>query len=771
MKLKDIKDILAEIDSLYEINDIPGVEKLFLESVREAKESDDDVMLLQLLNEMIGYYRVLSQRDRLLEVIDEAMEVANRLKLCGSVPYATTLLNAATGYRSIGELERAKECYGATEEIYEKNLEPDDMLFANLYNNISLMYQEKADYGNAMNYLLRAAEIAEKNEAKFETAVTYANLANTSVIAKQYECAKEYAKKSMAGFEEIKLYDLHYCAALSALGMCCYEEGDMERAKSLFERAMEIMEKSVGKSAQYERLKANRDMCMAEGRPKGLEICRRYYETLGQTMLREHFSEYMDRIAVGLVGEGSDCFGYDDDISMDHDWGPGFCMWVTDETYEEIGERLQQAYEELPEEFMGFSRGAAAQGQGRRGVIKISDFYKRLLGTDNYDELDWRSVEDYALAAATNGEVFTDPEGVFSNMRQKLQAGYPEHILYLKLAEDMAGFSQTGQYNYGRMQTRGDFLTADRMLSDCMGHFMKLCHHMQNVYPPHDKWLLRSMRDLDEGTYMTELVTGLYTCLKEKDTGIAADMVRDRLEAIGDCLANKLYAMNYISDINSYLDYHTDELLKKAGYSRWDDATLVDKIVMLEFRAFDKVKNENGRAYCQDDWSTFSVMRKSQYLTWNREMLLQYMYDFAREFEIGHNLITEKYGRMMESTAPERYRELEVHFPKLSEQKKAVIEQIVAVQMNMVEEFAKECPKVVGNARKLHTYEDDIIDTSYETYLRGEISTYSDKMLQLYGKYVVDCANLGINIARETIGNTAKLYGYGSLEEFEARIN
>jgi hypothetical protein len=150
-------------------------------------------------------------------------------------------------------------------------------------------------------------------------------------------------------------------------------------------------------------------------------------------------------------------------------------------------------------------------------------------------------------------------------------------------------------------------------------------------------------------------------------------------------------------------------------------------------------------------------------------MLIQYLYDFRREYRRGHNLITEKYGRMMESTAPERYEEIKEQFPAISAQKKAVIEQIVAVQMEMMEAFAKKYPKIAGNARSLHTYEDDIVNTSYETYLRGEISTYSDKMLQLYGRYVATCASEGVNIAHETIANTARLYGYDSIEELERK--
>jgi hypothetical protein len=150
-------------------------------------------------------------------------------------------------------------------------------------------------------------------------------------------------------------------------------------------------------------------------------------------------------------------------------------------------------------------------------------------------------------------------------------------------------------------------------------------------------------------------------------------------------------------------------------------------------------------------------------------MLLQYIYDFKREYEIGHNLITEKYGRMMESTAPLEYEKIKDNFPYLSENKKQIIEQIVGIQMKMMEEFAEVHPKIAGEARNLHTYEDNIIDTSYETYLRGEISTYSDKMLQLYGAYVVNAAKNGINIARETITNTSRLYGFKSLDEMEKK--
>ena len=85
---------------------------------------------------------------------------------------------------------------------------------------------------------------------------------------------------------------------------------------------------------------------------------------------------------------------------------------------------------------------------------------------------------------------------------------------------------------------------------------------------------------------------------------------------------------------------------------------IVEKIVELEWKQFDKVKNEGGRASCQDDYATFSIMRKSQYLTWPDELLESFYSDLLLAENKGWNLIMEKYARMMESTAPEKYEEL-----------------------------------------------------------------------------------------------------------------
>lgn len=777
------ESMMKQVDALLDEGKAKEAEDFMLEAYDRAQQEENGGLALAVRNEQIGYYRATSQKDKLLPILTDTILLAQDLGLEGTIPYATTILNVANGYRSVGNLELSKRYYLEAEQIYQDQPEIDSMLLAGLYNNMSLLWEELGEYEEALLYQQKALEIAVRKDAGFEIAATYSNIANTLVALGRRREAEESAAEAIKRFRTLGSAGPHYCAALHALGLCHYQKEEYAVAAEYFAEAMELVERSVGRNSQYERLQEYYLLCKEKSEindmsEKGMVLSRRLYEEKGAGMLQRLFPAYVDRIAVGLVGQGSDCYGYDDAISADHDFGPGFCMWVTRETYEEIGSDLEKAYKELiaQEEKELANAGSSNENLAkRRGVFVIEEFYKKLLGVSgNLLELtlDTPDIEEYALATVTNGEVFRDEEGIFTAIREHLQKGYTKSFRLQKLAQDMAEFSQNLQYNYYRMMDRGDFFTADLMLANGMKAAMRLQHHICGKYAPHDKWLKRSLLDLPAGLELISLLDnlrGLCGCTTKETYRQNKPLAERIMEEIAGIFVEEMYGLDDISDIDTYLDHHTEELMMKSFLERKTDEELVNMVVKLEFEAFDKVQNEGGRASCQNNWPTFYVMRKSQYLTWSRTMLLQYYYDFDREYRRGHNLITEKYGRMMESTAPEKYEEIKEHFPEISEQKKAVINQIVSVQMGMAEEFAAEYPAVAGNARELHTYEDNYMNTSMETYLRGEISTYSDKMLQLYGQYVVKYVTEGRRIAQEIIENTAKMYGYKSLEEFAAR--
>lgn len=197
---------------------------------------------------------------------------------------------------------------------------------------------------------------------------------------------------------------------------------------------------------------------------------------------------------------------------------------------------------------------------------------------------------------------------------------------------------------------------------------------------------------------------------------------------------------------------------------------LIEEIIKYEWTEFDQTENEGGRASCQNNFPVFNIMRKSQYMTWNTDMLEEYLWHINDSLSKGRNLITEKYGRMMETTAPKDYEKIKSSFPELSEKRKRITEEIIKIQVNWMEEFSKDYPKMAGNARSIRSSEDAEYNTSYETYLRGELGTYSEELIALYGQFIISLVNANQNLAYLTMENTAKLYGYKDLQDAETRL-
>ncbi len=232
---------------------------------------------------------------------------------------------------------------------------------------------------------------------------------------------------------------------------------------------------------------------------KGLELARAYYEEYGRPMIREYFPEYEERIAVGLAGEGSECFGYDDELSRDHDFEAGFCLWLTEEDSREIGFRLFRSYGKLPAEFRGIRKEKASLlGSSRKGVMTVREFYERMIGFPGVPEEPehWLAVPEYALAQAVNGQVFRDDLGEFTGIREILLRGYPEDVRRKKIAARAALMAQSGQYNYSRCRKRGETGAAALAAAEFVKAGISMVFLLNNRYTPYYKWMFRSVKEL-----------------------------------------------------------------------------------------------------------------------------------------------------------------------------------------------------------------------------------------------------------------------------------
>lgn len=775
-----IEQVLKQLDELFAQHKVDQVEAFLLRRIDEASAEKDTSSLITLLNEIIGHYRETGEFDKSVSACRELLVLIEEAGLKGSTAYATSLLNVANACRAAGLLRESMIYYQEVKGIYAQKLDTSDFRYASLYNNMSLLFQEMGDYESACDCLERALSIVSLySEAQIETAVTYTNLAASQLKLGRFYEAIDNLKKAFAIFEMDEDKDYHYSGALSAMGEAQYLAGNLEESARYYKLALSEIERNVGRSRAYEITLQNLNAVAEKMRQlpvknrqfrNGMELCRAFYEEFGRPMIQKKFPAYEQMIAVGLVGEGSECFGFDDQVSRDHDFGPGFCMWLTDTVYDEIGEELQRAYEELPSTYMGITRFTTLKAQKRVGVFKIGDFYESLIGLKDVPttQNQWLFLEDYRLAAATNGKIFRDDLGEFTRIRQGILSYYPEEVRIKKIAREAALMAQSGQYNYSRMSGRGEKVTASIALSEFMKHTMAMVYLLNRTFAPFYKWMHRGMERLAVLPEIRDILNALV------DFPAGDERIPQTIEIIVALIIAEMKKQGLTSGEDNYLDNHTDNILRSIPQKETKDesfkAALVNEIVSLEWEAFDKVENEGGRADCQNDFNTFSIMRKSQYYAWTEEMLKSYISDFRRANARGWNLITEKYGRMMESTTPAKYAKIKDSFPEIPEMKKKIIEEIVRIQVGWMEEFAAEYPKAAGNARSIHTLEDTPFNTSYETYLRGEISTYSDETLDLYGRFIAQLCRKNKNLAKIIMGNTAFLYGYGSLEELEEKL-
>jgi hypothetical protein len=232
---------------------------------------------------------------------------------------------------------------------------------------------------------------------------------------------------------------------------------------------------------------------------KGLDLAERYFLAVGVPMIHRQFPEYQGRIAAGLVGMGSECFGFDDEISRDHDWGPTFCLWLEKADYSTIGTRLQAEFDSLPKAFAGFGpHEESTWGRGRNGVFEIDQFYRQFIGLDHPPESpkEWRFIPEANLAIATNGRVFADPLGKFTAFRQRLLGFYPDDVRLKKIASRCMTVAQAGQYNYLRCVQRREYVAAHWNEAKFISDLISLIFLLNKKYRPFPKWMHRGMQGL-----------------------------------------------------------------------------------------------------------------------------------------------------------------------------------------------------------------------------------------------------------------------------------
>lgn len=294
----------------------------------------------------------------------------------------------------------------------------------------------------------------------------------------------------------------------------------------------------------------------------GLELSESYYREFGEPMLREQFPELLPQLAVGLFGSGSECFGFDDAVSRDHDFEPGFCIFLPGEDIVDRRQEflLERAYAKLPKEYMGFAKAKMQPvGGPRHGVFRTTEFFREKIGTeDGYlTATQWLTMPESMLAEITNGKMFYDGPGVVTGIRDRLST-YPEDIRRKRLAGNLLLMAQSGQYNYTRCLAHGETGAAALAAAEFVKSTMQTVFLLNQVYEPYYKWSFRAMRALPKLSLLAELCEYLITTDNAEEQaeskydvmeGIAADVIDELLDqglTKADCgdLEKHAYSVN-----------------------------------------------------------------------------------------------------------------------------------------------------------------------------------------------------------------------------------
>ncbi len=194
---------------------------------------------------------------------------------------------------------------------------------------------------------------------------------------------------------------------------------------------------------------------------------------------------------------------------------------------------------------------------------------------------------------------------------------------------------------------------------------------------------------------------------------------------------------------------------------------MIEKIIPIEWDLFSGLNNIGGKASCQQDYESFQIMRQSQLLSWREEMRQSYLHDLVEAKINGRNLMQEKYARMMKSTDPESYENVKKILPAISDECENLISIIVKYHIKCMEEYVSLYPNLASGNRKIYSSDDSLYNTSYETYLRGELATYSVNTLKIYKDYVEELSLNDQNLNLIITEYMVKFYGYNSIKAAE----
>lgn len=476
-------------------------------AIQICKQTGNIKKQIEILNEYAGALRINGHYKKAQEQIDIALSLIEEHYGSSNISFATTLMNKANISREEKDYFLAEQLMLTSKALFDY-LEDRSYSYIGLLNNYSLLCQEVQNFSKAEELQLEAISLLRENEKyKVPLAISYNNLYEIQKKLGKFENALEYlllAKDLL--LQEVGETHPLYSAILNNLAELYVNKKEYHQALSLYEQALEVVSSCYGKeSSAYQSVSSNlkylKDLMQTleikkkevKSKPiddkdtsyqKGLIRAKKLASQI-RSFLQKEIPELDSRICLALVGAGSECLGYDDSISADHDNNTRCLVLLDNIDFKKYQALLKKLFKE---KFLNT----------QIDIQNIYAFYTYYTsypeGPQNIEEF-FHVPEEY-LCSATNGEVFYDGLGLFSQIRNQLLQYYPDDFRYKKLSFHLNYIAQSGQYNYPRILQRKDYVAAELALAEYMKHYISVIYLLNSQYMPFYKWANKGLEKL-----------------------------------------------------------------------------------------------------------------------------------------------------------------------------------------------------------------------------------------------------------------------------------
>lgn len=228
-----------------------------------------------------------------------------------------------------------------------------------------------------------------------------------------------------------------------------------------------------------------------------LELSQMLYEEQIEPLMARDFPNL--QYAAATLGMCSEVLGLDDEISMDHEWGPRLTIYLSEQDHASHAAAIQSAFQEsLPKRFTGLDMMWRQPGVDIHDTRETALYHVRVGTVDGalrfcggaaalpLQDADWMRVSEQHLLEFTSGRVYRDDVGELTRARESL-AHYPDDVLRFLLVGEWNTVGGAW-FPIGRMGSRGDGLGVRLQAATVSHHLMQIAFLVSRKYAPYKKW-------------------------------------------------------------------------------------------------------------------------------------------------------------------------------------------------------------------------------------------------------------------------------------------